>query len=314
MKQFLHYEKQKYVVAAIGEILWDVFPHGRQLGGAPANFIYYVHLLGGKAFIVSRVGNDPAGKEIIVELQKAGLSSGFISIDDMHPTGTISITLDKKGIPEYMIPNNVAWDYIGWNSEILELAKKADAVCYGSLAQRSEVSRNTLKNFLEKTRKGCLHVFDVNLRKPYYIKESITWLLDHSHVLKLNDKELEVLADMFHVKGNETEILNFFLNRFSLELIALTKGKNGSRLLSRHGESNHSGFSVNVIDTVGAGDSFTASLVMGLLRGESLNQLNENANKLASIVCRQSGAWVDRDSINNAQVKNTIKVKEGELG
>jgi fructokinase len=230
---------------------------------------------------------------MFLQFEAHGLEKRFIQVDPIHPTGTVTVNLDQEGNPHFTIPENVAWDYLETTPDLLDLAGRADAVCFGSLAQRSRVSRNTVQKFLDSTKKDCLRFLDINLRQSYYNKATIAHLLNGSTILKLNLEEMAILAKMFDLEGKETEILDSLLARFPLDLIALTKGEKGSRLFSRHEESTHPGFSVPVVDTVGAGDAFTAALVMGILEGKPLRQINEEANRLASLVCTQSGAWVE---------------------
>mgnify|MGYP001136889657 CR=1 FL=1 len=297
-KELIPGQKIRPVIVGIGEILWDILPEGRRLGGAPGNFVYHGQTLGAEGYIVSRVGKDQLGEEILSQIKSFGLSPLCISTDIVHPTGTVSVSLDAKGIPKFTIHENVAWDYLETTPEILNLASRADAVCFGSLAQRLKVSRRTILNFLEKTKNDCLRVFDINLRQSYYSEEIITRLLSHSTILKLNGEEMAILAKMFGLKGGETAILDSLVNRFTLDLVALTKGEKGSRLFSRSAESTHPGFSVHVVDTVGAGDAFTAALVMGVLRGKPLDEINREANRMASFVCTQSGAWTENPRAN----------------
>jgi len=253
--------------------------------------VFHAHNLGAEGYIVSRVGNDPFGEKIMSSLKSLGLSRRYISIDKTRPTGSVSVSLDSKGIPCYIIHENVAWDYIAFSQELTKLASLADAVCYGSLGQRSKRSQDTIRRFLRHSRKSCLRIFDINLRHPYYNKEVIVYLLKRSNVLKINDEELSEVAQLLSIQGGETEMLGVLLERYSLDLIALTRGERGSRLFSSERESVHPGYPVEVKDTVGAGDSFTAALMLGLLGGHDLDRINENANRLASIVCTQDGAW-----------------------
>lgn len=289
----LRKERRGPIVVGIGEILWDFLPGGKKLGGAPANFVFYAQILGAEAFIVSRVGKDELGKEIIHEIHSRGLRSSHITVDDFYLTGTVTVSLDEKGTPKFIILENVAWDYIEMTPEIRKLGAMADAVCFGSLAQRSNVSRKTIRDFLKITKENCLRVFDVNLRQPFFNKEILTYLLCATDILKLNEEELLILAEMLSLKGGERDILQRLIDLFSLNLIALTKGEKGSRLFSRERDSFHPGFRVDAVDTVGAGDAFTAALVMGLLQGKPLDRINEFANRLASFVCSQRGAWVE---------------------
>ncbi|UCE40088.1 MAG: carbohydrate kinase [Candidatus Aminicenantes bacterium] len=282
---------RQFVIVGIGEILWDLLPTGKRLGGAPANVVFHVHNLGAEGYIVSRVGNDPFGEKIMSNLKSLGLSRRYISIDKTRPTGSVSVSLDSKGIPCYIIHDDVAWDYIAFSQGLSKLASLADAVCYGSLGQRSKRSQDTIRRFLRHSRKSCLRIFDINLRHPYYSKAIIAYLLKLSNVLKINEEELSVVAQLLSIQGGETKILQVLLERFSLDLVALTRGERGSLLFSQGRESVHPGYPVEVKDTVGAGDSFTAALMLGLLEGHDLDRINENANRLASNVCTQDGAW-----------------------
>jgi fructokinase len=281
---------QKFILAGLGEILWDILPTGRQLGGAPANFAYHCQALGGKAVVVSCVGNDKLGNEILNQLQQLGLEHKYIAIDTEHPTGTVTVELDENGKPDYIIHQNVAWDFIPQTRQLLELAQSIDAVCFGSLCQRSEVSRNTVREFLRATKPECLRVFDINIRQSFYSRHIIQDMLELSNVLKLNDEELPLIADMLDIKGSETDILQTICDRCELNLIALTKGSRGSRLYTPTSDSSHAGFPADIADTVGAGDSFTAAITLGLLRGDELDKINERANRLAGFVCSQKGA------------------------
>lgn len=283
-------DRGDFVIVGLGEILWDMLPTGKQLGGAPANFAYHAQALGGRGVVVSCIGNDELGEEILSRLKALGLESGYIGVDKKHPTGTVTVELDKDGKPNYTIHENVAWDYIASNSGLLELAAQADAVCYGSLCQRSQVSRDTVRDFLGATRSDCLRVFDINLRQSYFNEEIIRTMLELSNVLKLNDEELPVVADLLGFGGSETEMLSRLTDLYELRMIALTRGASGSRLYAQGEDSNHQGFSATIADTVGAGDSFTAAMTMGMLYGKPLDWINEYSNRVASFVCSQSGA------------------------
>jgi len=282
------------IVVGIGETVWDIFPDGeRRLGGAPANFVYYSQLFERKSFLVSRIGIDDLGKETIALMTQHGLNIDYIQMDPVHPTGTVKVFLNKQAVPVFTIQENVAWDYLEKSQILQSLAKKAAAVCFGSLAFRSSQSRETISWFLSQLKPDCLRVLDINLRPPFYSKELIESLFRLADILKLNETELELIKSIFSFSNEEeTEILKKLLNNYKFKLIALTKGENGSRLLTADEDSSHPGFSIKAVDTVGAGDAFTASLVDGLLKGKSLDEINERANRLASLVCTQKGAWV----------------------
>jgi fructokinase len=279
------------LVVGLGEILWDLLPDGKQLGGAPANFAYHTQSLGARGVVASCVGDDELGRLIVARLVELGLDIQHVAVDERHPTGTVSVELDAGGKPRYTIHKNVAWDFIPSTPALLDLAARADAVCYGSLCQRSEVSRRTVRAFLESTRPDCLRVFDINLRQSFYGPEIVDAMLSLSNVMKLNDEELPVVARLLSISGTEPDILRALGDRYGLRLIALTKGACGSLLWTPGATSSHPGIRPpRIVDTVGAGDAFTAALAMGLLRGNLLDQINADANRLASYVCSQPGA------------------------
>lgn len=284
-------EEKKPLVVGIGEILWDILPSGKKLGGAPANFAYHAGELGCEAYIISSVGNDKLGNEILDILNTLGLSSRYIQIDECHPTGTVEVQLDNNGIPSYIIHENVAWDYIKVNEKCLELMKNADAVCFGSLSQRSETSREAILKLLNNTNNNCIKIFDINLRQNFYNREIIINSLAHANVLKLNELELSIVSDLLGVNGGEeSEKLRKLQKKYSLRLIALTKGDCGSILFNGERISKHPGFKVEVLDTVGAGDAFTAAVTVGLIKKWDLDTINDFANKLGGYVCTQQGA------------------------
>ncbi|MBL7113546.1 MAG: carbohydrate kinase [Bacteroidales bacterium] len=280
----------KFVIVGLGEILWDLLPDGKLLGGAPANFAYHCKVLGADAHVISAVGNDELGNEILDKLNILEIPTSNIAIDKKHPTGTVSVKLDERGHPDFTIHQDVAWDYIPFSGETLSLALLANAVCYGSLAQRTGNSKETIINFLENTSTDTLNVFDINLRQEYYSKEIIENTLQLTDVFKLNDDELVVLEGMFSLSGSVREQLDKLLQTFDLKMVALTKGDKGSELLTAGEYSVYVSPGVKVADTVGAGDSFTAALVMGMLNDVPLKELHKRASDLAAFVCTQKGA------------------------
>ena len=283
--------ERKFIVVGLGEILWDLLPDGRQLGGAPANFAYHARALGAQGVVVSCVGNDQLGREILDNVERLGLSHEYISVDKDHPTGTVTVEIDKNGKPDYIIHENVAWDFIPLSSGLLELAARADAVYFGSLCQRSKASSDTVRKFLQAAKPDCLRVFDINLRQSYYSREVIDTMLRLTNVFKLNDEELLLVARLLSIKGPESEILAELIACYNLRLIVLTKGSIGSRLYAPQEDSVCKGFRpAELADTVGAGDAFTAAVTVGFLNNEKLDTINENANRLASFVCSQRGA------------------------
>jgi fructokinase len=281
------------VVVGIGEVLWDLLPRGKQLGGAPANFACHAGKLGAEAYVLSSVGADSLGRELLGQLAQLGLDRRFVQRDELHPTGTVSVEIDELGQPRYVIHENVAWDHIAFSPQAAELAARADVVCFGSLAQRSAVSRATIRSFLAATRKDCLRVFDVNLRQHDYNREIISTGMTTAGVLKLNDEELPTLAALFGIAGSQPQVLAELLRQYSLDLIALTRGDEGALLVTPERCSSQPGVPAEVVDTVGAGDAFTAALAMGLLRRLDLDAVNRRACQLASYVCSQPGANPD---------------------
>ena len=282
--------KEEFVLVGMGEILWDMLPGGKQLGGAPANFAYHAQALGGRGVVVSCVGDDELGKEILTRLEGLGLGCEYVAVDKHHPTGTVTVALDEGGKPDYTIHENVAWDFIPADSGLGELAGRTDAVCFGSLCQRLGVSRNSIRGFLAATRPDCIRVFDINLRQSYFDREIVEAMLEVATVLKLNDEELPVVADLVGLVGEETDVLSELTERYGLRMIAVTRGPRGSRLFAAGADSNHPGFAAEIADTVGAGDAFTAAMTLGLLYGRAPDRINEYANRVASFVCSQSGA------------------------
>jgi fructokinase len=278
------------LIVGIGEILWDMLPGGKQLGGAPANFAYHAKALGADAAVVSRVGDDALGREILSRLDALGLDRSHVGTDPQHATGRVDVRLDAAGVPEYVIHAPAAWDFIPLDRALLDLAARADAVCFGSLALRAERSAEAISAFVEAARRG-LRVFDVNLRPPFVDGAVIGRLLPASHVLKLNDAELPRVAMLLGIDGDAAAAIGALFERYSLQVVALTRGPGGSVLYARGGRvSDHPGFPATVADTVGAGDAFTAALVTGLLRGHDLDTINAAANRLAAYVCSQPGA------------------------
>ena len=280
-----------FTLVGLGEILWDILPEGKQLGGAPANFAYHAQSLGAKGVVASCVGDDDLGREILGCLDKLSLDRQYISIDRDHPTGTVTVELDENGNPNFTIHENVAWDFIPLNEDLLDIAAETDAVCFGSLCQRSDVSRKTVQKFLQATKPDCIRVFDINIRQSYYSRKIIDTMLKLSNVLKLNNEELPLVSKILEIKGSESEILAQVSRGYELRLIVLTKGPKGSRLYIQGKDSIHKGIPpAKIVDTVGAGDAFTAAVTLGFLKGNDLDQINKHANRVASFVCSQSGA------------------------
>jgi fructokinase len=282
---------KKHIVVGLGELLWDLLPAGKQLGGAPANFAYITSLLGDVGIPASRLGEDALGAEAIHRLGELALSTEFIQKDADHPTGTVKVEVDGTGQPRFEISESVAWDFLDWTPQWQKLAQQADAVCFGSLAQRSEHSRTTIRSFLLASRQSVARVFDVNFRQHFYTKQVFAESLKLATVVKLNHEELPRIMHLFELEHrSEEDSARRLLSLYELDLLCVTRGDSGSLLVSTDESNEHPGFKVKVADTVGAGDAFTAALVHGYLRGTSLAQINETANRVGAWVASQSGA------------------------
>lgn len=279
----------KNIIVGLGEILWDLLPGGKVLGGAPANFAYQTSQFGFEGYAVSAIGKDALGDEIIESLSSKSLNHKIERVD--FPTGTVQVTLDGKGIPQYEICENVAWDNIPFTPEIEDLARKASTVCFGSLAQRSEVSHKTILRFLELLPEDALKVFDINLRQHFYSKEIIDNSLKHSNILKINDDEVVIVAELYGWNGlKEADICRKLVEMYHLKLVILTKGTNGSYVITSGEEFFRPTPKVTVADTVGAGDAFTAGFVASLLRGKTIPEAHKTAVEVSAFVCTQHGA------------------------
>ncbi len=278
----------RWRVSGLGELLWDVFPTHRCLGGAPANFASHAAALGADAFLITAVGNDELGRLATAELSKLTIDTTHVSINT-HPTGYVQVQL-ADGEPEYDIASDVAWDFCDWNSVLEPFAQTIDAVCFGTLFQRSRASRETTKRFLSATPKSCLRVFDVNLRQDFYSDELIVDSLKLANVLKINRAELPIVLRAAGMSVHDENSIDSLLEKFDLKLIALTLGAEGSLLVTPDERNTCDAPKVEAVDTVGAGDSFTACIVAGMLRGMELSTINTLANEIAAQVCRRSGA------------------------
>ena len=279
---------KKYCVG-LGEILFDVFPTGAKLGGAPANFAYHAGQHGLHSVAVSAVGNDVLGDEALRQLADKKLKYVMPKVD--YPTGTVQITLDSEGVPTYDIKKGVAWDNIPFTDEIKEIAANTGAVWWGSLAQRSEVSRKTIYEFLEHTPEDCLKVFDINLRQNFYTKEVICDSLKRCNVLKINDEELITIGRLFGYPGLDIENKCWLiLGKYNLDMLVLTCGVNGSYVFTPGKVSFQETPKVEVADTVGAGDSFTGTFCASILKGKSVEEAHKLAVEVSAYVCTQHGA------------------------
>src|SRR5271170_1830797 len=285
----------KKKVVGLGEVLWDVLPERTCLGGAPSNFAYVTTLMGDQGIVASRVGEDSRGLDALRRLEELGLDIDHVQTDRERPTGTVKVELDNKRQARFEIANPVAWDFLEWTLDWQHLAETADAVCFGSLAQRSEASRATIRRFLKATAQGAVKVFDVNLRQSYYSQEILSESMKLADIDKLNDEELPKVMSLGrfpHSSTNNDELsaARRLIEAFQLKLVCVTRGGRGS-LLVRGGESSeHPGFRVRVADTVGSGDAFTAGLVHEYLHGASLTLMNEVANLVGAWVASEVGA------------------------
>ena len=296
----------KPVIVGLGEVLWDLLPHGKFLGGAPANFAFHASQLGAEGIVASAVGRDVLGDEIVARLESLGLSTDYLQRND-SPTGTVTATLDTEGKASYTIHEDTAWDQFKISFEWDALSKRADAICFGSLAQRTPGSRGILRRFVQLTPPHCLRLFDINLRQHYFGHATVHFSLQLAHVFKLNDEELPVVAELLELSGSEESLIAAFWERYpSLRVVALTRGANGSTLFTRFRRSDHPGYPLAagvVPDTVGAGDAFTAALAVGLLRFEDLDTIHARASRIASFVCSQPGATPAHVATESAPVQ-----------
>lgn len=285
------FPSERKIVVGLGEILWDMLPEGKQLGGAPANFAYHADRLGERGIAASRIGKDELGGEILARLSELKLDLSGIQIDEKAPTGTVKVQLGPGGQPSYTIVEGVAWDRLEWTPGWEQLAQRTDAVCFGSLAQRSEVSRRTIHSFLRACRPEAVRIFDINLRGDFYSKEVLQESLQLSRIAKLNDEELPKVGALLGLTGEgEVGLAKALRTRFELDLVCVTRGARGSLLVARDEVSEHPGFQVVVADTVGSGDAFVAAVAHHFMRGASLERINEAANKLGAFVASRRGA------------------------
>lgn len=297
--------KRDYVAVGLGEVLWDLLPAGKQLGGAPANFAYMSHLLGARGMVASRVGGDASGDELRGRLAGLGLEAEIVQVDTAHETGKVEVRLDSRGQPSYEIAQGVAWDFLELTARWQRLAAEADVICFGSLAQRAPVSRATIRAFLAGSRRDSIRIFDVNLRQQFYTREVLAESLRLANVAKLNAEELPVVTRELGLdQVDEKASARALLRKFQLAAVCVTRGGHGSLLL--HGEEmdEHPGFAVRVVDLVGAGDAFTAALAHHLARGSSLKVANAAANRMGAWVASEPGAT----PAGNAEVIREVRV------
>lgn len=275
-------------VVGIGELLWDIYPGGSRLGGAPANFAYHASRLGCAGAVVSRVGDDALGREALERLRSQGVDSGPVQVDPALPTGTVTVALDSHGHPTYAIHPDVAWDALAWTPGLAQVAAGAAAICFGTLASRGPRTLDTVRRFLAAAPPGCLRIFDVNLRQDFHSPGRVRAFLGLCDILKLNEDELPLVAGMCGETGAEG-----LRRRYGLKLVALTLGSRGSELHAGGAPLVAPATKVEVVDTVGAGDAFTAALAAGLVQGLPLPAVHRRAAQLSAYVCTQPGAMPD---------------------
>jgi len=314
--------KEPHLILGIGELLWDLLPEGARLtsdtmgrlGGAPANFSVMAGRLGNHAPILSRVGRDDLGREAVHLLDPLPADTSFLQVDPNHETGRVTVSFNN-GQPAYTIHHPAAWDFMELSDEWVRLAERADAICFGSLAQRSVESRQTIQTLVAQTSSRCVRIFDVNLRPPFFSSEVIQESLELATVFKMNDAEVWQVLNLLGVPGEEDsadESLHRNAERLmtefpTLHLVAITRGGHGSLLVTREEWHQHPGFPTIVADTIGAGDAFTAALAHYLLRGAELPVLNEAGNRWGSWVASQSGAMPPLDEAKRDEIAEAIE-------
>lgn len=292
-----HTQTRERLVVGLGELIWDLFPEGRRLGGAPSNFAYVSRLLGDGAAVASRVGHDALGGEALERLERAGLSTEYLQRDGAHPTGTVGVRIGAGGEPQFNVNENSAWDYLEWTPGWEELAARAAVVCFGTLGQRRPEARATITRFLEATDADALRLFDVNLRHSFFTPEMLARSLAQTTVVKLNAEELSAAGSMLNLgAAGELETARRLLELFDLRLVAVTRGAAGSLLVSRDEADEHPGHrAARVADTIGCGDAFAAALAHCLRRGAPLALANEIANRVGAWLATQEGATPEAD-------------------
>ena len=298
-----------YTILGIGELLWDILPAGPQLGGAPANYGVMAGRLGNNAYVLSRIGRDALGDEALRLLRPFPVNSAHVQVDPEQPTGRVTVQLND-GQPSYTIHQPVAWDFFELAKDWLSLAATADAVCFGSLAQRNERSRQTIHALVKATQLECHRIFDVNLRAPFYNSGIVSESLGLASAMKMNDAEVPQVLNLLELPAATSlrEAAERLLGAFPrLSLVAITRGGEGSLLVGRSEWHEHPGVPVRVADTIGAGDAFTAALTHYLLRGAPLATLNEAGNRWGSFVASQSGAMPEISAETFARIRREIE-------
>lgn len=303
---------KNYLTIGLGELLWDMFPEGKQLGGAPANFAYMTSLLGDEGIVVSRVGSDALGRAAGRRLERLGVRASHLQLDPDHPTGTVKVSVDPAGQPTFEIAESVAWDFFAWTPEWRALAERADAVCFGTLAQRCPQSCATIRTFLKALRPGATRVFDVNLRQSFYDADTLSESAKLADIMKVNTDELAAVAKLLRIPFiyDELHAAHWLRDTLGLKLVCITRGAKGSLLVSADETSEHPGYRIHVADTVGAGDAFNAALVYHYLRHASVPTLNEAANRMGAWVSSQVGATPPRDDFHLEKIRSAVAMEE----
>ena len=305
-------------IAAIGELVWDLLPGGPQLGGAPANFAAMTANLtassangGDETYLISRVGDDAYGKLALQQLAAHHVELNTISVDPIHATGSVIVVLSTDADPVYRIHEDAAWDYLVETPELHALASSLDAICFGTLAQRCPVTHATLRTLVERTRPECLRVFDVNLRDPYWTSEALLWGCAHATILKMSHEEVpHVLRAVDTSTSSESILLQavrFLLDRFPIQMVAITRGGRGSLMVTREAVHDHPGVASTVADSIGAGDAFMAALTLYALRDRPLAVLAEAANRWGAWVASQSGGMPFLDENIRREIEAAIE-------
>jgi fructokinase len=279
-----------FTVVGLGEVLWDLLPSGPQLGGAPTNFSYHAAALGARAMVVTRIGDDDLGREVIKRFTQINLPRETVQIDPARPTGTVAVTLTESGVPHYTFAEDAAWEQLAATNVALQAVRGAHAVCFGTLGQRGAISRNAIQQLVAAAATDALKIFDINLRSDFYSRDVIEESMRLSNVLKLNDEELTVLTAMFSLHGDVRQRIEWLVRTFGFKVVAVTSGAMGSLIHQEGRWSELPPQPIQAVDTVGAGDAFAAALIMGLLARMTLDQVHVTAAEVARFVCLQRGA------------------------
>lgn len=306
-------------IASVGELLWDMLPEGPQLGGAPANFAATCASLSAlsgdqdEVFLISAVGDDELGQRALEQLNRRHVDLGHVPIDPFHTTGTVAVTLDSERNPHYRIREHVAWDHLTVAPATSALATTLDAICFGTLAQRTALSRATIHSLIEATPPECLRVFDVNLRAPFWTPETVRWGCAHATILKMSEEEATLVLDAVDPNASARRPLDaarLLIDRFPMQMVAITRGRGGSLLATRESVCDHSGISIDFVDPIGAGDAFAAALTRYALHGCGLAALAEAANGWGAWVASRRGGMPVPDLSTFQRIESSVELSE----